>query len=120
MSGGIERKVFYFNKKGPVNTDKALDIALAFCMEQGIAKIVVASSTGSTALKCHAKADASMEIIAVTYGAGSRFREEVEEFNKNHGTLLEKGIRVVRGLHALSATERTLRLGISPRSLLLT
>lgn len=107
MSKGTEGKVFYFDKKGSVNTDRALEIALACCEEKGIRKIVVASSTGKTALRLHDKAKPSIEVIAVTYGAGSKYREEVEEFNRNRETLVEKGIRVVRGIHALSATERT-------------
>lgn len=48
-----------------------------------------------------------MEIIAVTYCAGSRFTAEVEQFNKNAGTIAEKGVRVVRGLHALSGVEKS-------------
>ena len=107
MSKGVEGKVFYFEKKGSANTDRALEIALACCEEKGIRKIVVASSTGKTALRLHDKANPSIEVIAVTYGAGSKYREEVEEFNRNRETLVEKGIRVVRGIHALSATERT-------------
>jgi hypothetical protein len=109
MTQGIERQVFYFKKKGTANTDKALDIALSFCREQSIGKIVVASSSGETALKCHGKAASSpgVEIIAVTYGAGSKYREEVEAFNRNHDTLLKKGVRVVRGIHALSGLERS-------------
>lgn len=107
MGTGVEKKIFYFTKKGPVNTDRTLDIALACCKELKMNKIVVASSTGDTALKCHSKAKPSMEIIAVTYGAGSRYAEEVEQFNKNYPELVEKEIRVVRGLHALSGVERS-------------
>lgn len=107
MSQGIERTVFYFSEKGPVNTDKALDIALACCEEQKISKIVVASSSGHTALKLQAKAGASVEIIAVTYCAGSRFKAEVEQFNNNRDALVEKGVGIVRGLHAMSGVEKT-------------
>ena len=107
MGKGVEGKTFYFSKKGPANTDRTLDIALAYCEDLKMNKIVVASSTGDTALKCHSKAKPSMEIIAVTYGAGSRYAEDVEQFNKNYPSLIEKGIRVVRGLHALSGVERS-------------
>jgi len=108
MAQGTERPVYYFKKRGPANTDKTLEIALSFCKEQNIRKIVVASSTGETALRCHEKA-ASMQIemVAVTYGAGTKYREEVEAFNRNHQTLLKNSIRVVRGLHALSGVERS-------------
>lgn len=107
MSKGIEKKIFYFNKKGPVNTAKTLEIALTCCNEQDIKKIVVASSTGETALNLRKKARDSLEIIAVTYSAGSRFREEVEGFNKNQQSLIDKDIKIVRGLHAFSGVERS-------------
>jgi len=106
VSNGTEKQVFYFDKKGPENTDKTLDIALAACEEWGIKKIIVASSTGDTALKLHARVTSPLEIIAVTYGAGSRYADDVQQFNKNWDILVEKGIRIVRGIHALSATER--------------
>jgi hypothetical protein len=106
MSQGTEKPVFYFDKKGPENTDKTLDIAVAACEERQIKKIIVASSTGDTALKLHARAPSSLEIIAVTYSAGSRYTEDVQQFNQNYDKLVDKGIRIVRGIHALSATER--------------
>ncbi|MGE5841379.1 MAG: pyruvate kinase alpha/beta domain-containing protein [Deltaproteobacteria bacterium] len=106
MGKATEERVFYLEKKGPVNTERALEIALACCEEKGIRKIVVASSTGKTALLLRDKAKPSIEVIGVTYSAGSKYREEVEEFNRNRETMVKKGIQVVRGLHALSATER--------------
>jgi uncharacterized protein len=106
MSKWKEEKIFYFNKKGPDNTDKTIEIALDYCAGKNVSRIVVASSTGETALKLKEKAPSSIDVIAVTYSAGSRYRQEVEEFNKNQTLLLEKGIRIVRGLHALSGVER--------------
>ena len=107
MSKGVEAKVFYFEEKGPVNTDRALDIALEGCRNRGIGKIVVASSTGQTALRLHEKSGPDLQIIAVSYGAGSRFTAEVEAFNSNREALSERGVLTVRGLHALSGTERS-------------
>jgi len=108
MAQGTDGKIFYFKKKGPSNTDKTLEIALSFCKEQNIRKIVVASSSGETALRCHEKsASMRIEMIAVTYGAGTKYREEVEAFNRNQEKLRQKSIRVVRGLHALSGVERS-------------
>ncbi len=106
MSSGVEKTVFYFEKKGAVNTEKTLEIALSRAAEANIKKIVVASSTGETALKLHGMAGDSVKIIAVTYNAGSRFQAQVEAFNKNHEALLQKGIFVVRGLHAFSGVEK--------------
>jgi uncharacterized protein len=107
MTQGTESKIFYFHKKGPANTDAVLDIAVTFCKANRVGKVVVASATGETALKCRAKADRSLEIVGVTYGAGSRYREEVEAFERNRQGMLDQGIRVVRGIHALSGLERS-------------
>ena len=106
MTLGQESSVFYFDNKGPINTDKTLDIALDCCRARKIQQIVVASSTGETALKLHEKAPDEIDIIAVTYSAGSRFPEEVAAFLENRDEIAAKGIAVVRGMHALSATEK--------------
>ena len=50
MSGAVERKIVYFDSPGGHNTDAALDTAVAYCRASGIRKIVLASSTGTTAL----------------------------------------------------------------------
>lgn len=106
MGKGVDRSIFYFDEKGPLNTEKTLEIALEHAWELGVGTIVVASSTGKTALKLHGMAENRVKIVAVTYNAGSRFRSEVEEFNRNCNLLFEKGIAVVRGLHALSGPEK--------------
>ncbi len=107
MSSPIEKNITYFPEKGPANTGRTISCAIACCRDQSIAKIVVASSSGETALKVREAADPACEVIAVTYGAGSRFTEEVAAFNANRSRLEKAGIKIVRGLHALSATERT-------------
>ena len=106
MTSGRVTKIYYFDDKGPVNTDKTLDIALDCCKERNIKKIVVASSTGETALKLHGKAPTEIDIIAVTYSAGSRFNEDVEKFLEKQDEIMAKGIAIVRGMHSLSGTER--------------
>jgi hypothetical protein len=107
MAQGTEKRVFYFSKKGAVNTDRTLDMAIARSRGLKSGRMVVASATGRTALRCREKAGTSPQIIAVTYGAGSRYREEVEVFEKNRAVLEKKGILTVRGIHALSGVERT-------------
>ena len=107
MSGTGEKKIIYFDSQGEHNTDGALDAAVAYCRASGLRKIVLASSTGATALKLKQKAGADIEVIAVTYGAGTRFTEEVAEFNKNQAALSAAGIIIVRGVNALSGVERT-------------
>jgi len=108
MTGGMVKKIHYFNEKGPINTDKTLEVALAGCEAHAVSKIVVASSTGATALRLRAMAAPSIEIIAVTYGAGIKYTDKVETFNRQAATLIDNGIRIVRGIHAFSGVERGL------------
>ncbi len=107
MTGTTEKNILYFDSPGGHNTDAALDRALSCCRDRGMKKIVLASSSGQTALKLKQKAGRDIEVIAVTLGAGSKFTASVEAFNTNSAELLAAGITVVRGVHALSGTERT-------------
>lgn len=106
MSEHIENRIYYFKKKGDINTDKTLEIALAACADRDINKIVIASSTGNTSLRLKEMAEENIEITAVTYSAGSKYREDVEMFNENIKLLKGSNINIVRGLHALSGVER--------------
>lgn len=108
MSKGVERTIFYFDEKGPVNTEKTLEIALNHAKEADIGTLVLASSTGDTALKLREMARDSVKIVSVTYNAGSRFKEAVSRFNQNRDTLEQKGILIVRGHHTLSGGEKAL------------
>lgn len=107
MNGTTEKKTLYFDSPGGHNTDAALDCAVSYCRDRGLKKIVLASSSGRTALKLKEKAGSDIEVIAVTYGAGSKFTSAVEAFNNNRAELLAAGITIVRGVHALSGAERT-------------
>ncbi len=106
MSDKTEGSVCYFSEKGPVNTEKALNIAVDAAEQRGISQIVVATSSGETALKARELAENKLEIIAVTYGAGTSYTKEVARFNKNQDDLRKKGIHIVRGLHAFSGVEK--------------
>ena len=84
--------------------------------------MVVASSTGETALQLREMASSSIEIIAVTYSAGIKYTDKIETFNRQADTLLDKGIRIVRGIHAFSGVERGLenkyQSGLTPLNIL--
>ena len=80
MTEGVEKPVYYFREKGAVNTVKAIQITLTACEEYSVSRIVVASSTGETALRLQALADPSLDIIAVTYSAGIKYTDKVEAF----------------------------------------
>jgi hypothetical protein len=122
MMDEFVKNIHYFKKKGPTNTQKALEVALEGCKEYAVNTIVVASSTGDTALRLQEMVDSSIDIIAVTYSAGIKYTDKVETFNRRVDTLLGKGIRIVRGIHAFSGVERGLenkyKSGLTPLNII--
>lgn len=61
----------YFDQAGPANTGKTIELAAQRCKELGIRYVVVATSTGETAIKvAEGFKDLDVEIIAVPLHAG--------------------------------------------------
>jgi uncharacterized protein len=94
--GFIEEKIVYFEKPGRQNTGKTLELAQARAKARGINKIVLASTTGETALvAADLFAGAGIELVVVPhqYGfrAGQRFPEALV------ADMEEKGHRVYFG-----------------------
>jgi len=67
----MELKITYFEETGAINTDKIIELSAQRCKELGIKHVVVATTTGETAIKV-AKGfkDQDVNIIAVTLHAG--------------------------------------------------
>jgi uncharacterized protein len=92
----LEEKIVYFEKPGPRNTGKTLELSLARARARGIKKIVLASTTGETALIAadfFAGSGIEMIVIPHQYGfrAGQRFPEALI------ADLNEKGHKVYFG-----------------------
>lgn len=103
------RNCYYFDKPGPENTKDSAAFAIERAKELGLKKIVVASTSGSTALEFWEQVKGSgLELIVVTHVVG--FSEPgVWEFSEdNAGRLRAEGVKVVTGTHALSGLERSL------------
>jgi hypothetical protein len=63
--------ITYFHQAGPANTDRTIELAARRCRELGIKYVVVATSTGETAIKvAEGFKDLDVEIIAVPLHAG--------------------------------------------------
>ena len=102
-------EILYLDVAGGDNTDKVLD-AVAQRLEKGdIKQVVVASDSGKTGLKALRmlkKTRASM--VVVTEHCGSDKEGENVMAPDNEKALLDAGVSIVRGTHALSGVERSI------------
>ena len=104
-----EKSVFYFDRPGKENSHDAAKIAVKRAQELGISTIIIASTTGKTALIfAEEMENTGIHLVVVTHLVG--FREPgVWEFDKeNLSVLKEQGADVIMGTHVLSGLERAL------------
>jgi len=97
----------FFEQKGKTNTTSTLNIAFERAKELGINEMVVASTTGETALEAN-KIFNDFHITVVTYHCGFRKPFESVMTQEMQNTLEQKGMQVVSATHALSGVERSL------------
>jgi hypothetical protein len=103
----VTKKVCYFNSPGPDNTDDCARLAVERARELGIRRIVVASTSGGTALKfLEAVKGSGIELIVVTHVMGFAKPDHWEFSPDAARTLRDAGARIVTGTHALSGVER--------------
>jgi len=104
----MEVSTVYFENPGKENTEAVLDIARRRAEERSIKTILVASTTGETAVKA-AEALSGLRIIAVSHVAGFR-GPGTQEFTEENRKILEaKGGTVLTAAHAFSGVSRALR-----------
>lgn len=105
-------EVTYFEKGGPHNTDKALEIAKKYADEFNIKDIVLASTTGTVAEKASQIFNPNeYNIVIIThayYFVNTSTRQEFPEEKLKE--LRNKGLRFHIGTHAMSGIERGLRI----------
>ena len=104
----MDGKIVYFAKTGPENTEAALRIAKQRAEELGIKKILVASTTGSVAVKA-LEVLKGLRVIFVSHSTGfselivQRFTEE------NRKKVESKGGIILTATHVFSGLSRALR-----------
>ncbi len=119
--GFVTRNTYYFDSPGAENTHDAAHLAVERAQELGIKKIVVASTTGRTALLFRdAMRGTGLELIVVTHVVGFSKPGEWEFSPEAAAALRADGVKIVTGTHALSGLERAIsrsqRLGGSSRT----
>jgi hypothetical protein len=105
----IARSIYYFDKPGEENTADAAHFAVERARELHLKTIVVASSSGRTAMVfSDAMRGTDLNLVVVTHVFGFTKPGEWEFSAETAGVLRKKGVKIVTGTHALSGLERAL------------
>lgn len=73
MSHGTKKSIYYFDSCGESNTEKVLTLAKERAEELGIKKVIIASETGTSALRALEILD-KVDIIVVTSALGTKIK----------------------------------------------
>jgi hypothetical protein len=119
--GYSTRNTYYFDTPGEANTADAARFAVERAREAGIRTVVVASTSGCTALSfLEAIAGTDLRLVVVTHVVGFSTPGVWEFDEKAAETLRASGATIVTGTHALSGLERAIsrspRLGGASRT----
>ncbi len=111
----MEAKTIYFEKPGGENTDAAFALARQRAGELGIKTIVVASTSGKTAVKAM-DAFQGLRVIVVTHCAG--FHEpDTQEFTEENRKIVEsQGGIMLTAAHAFGGISRAFRQSEIPQA----
>ncbi len=104
---GVERKIVYFSRPGPDNTDDVLRMAKARAEELGIKTIVVASTTGDTAVKT-TEIFQGARIVVVSHVAGFKEPDTQEFTEENRRKVESSGAVVFTATHAFSGLSKAM------------
>ena len=104
----MESKTVYFENAGRENTEAVLRIASKRAEELGIKTILVASSTGDTAVEA-ADICKGLKVVAVTHFTGFRGPNEQEFTDENRKAFEGKGGITLTTTHLFSGVSRAMR-----------
>ena len=114
----MEKSIIYFDEVGKENTDNIVNAAAKRAEELGIKYIVIASTSGDSAIKmAKAVKDTDINVISVTHQYGLREGGKWEMDEDNLKILKEMGVTVTTQSHLFSGVERSIskRLGGASR-----
>ncbi len=104
----MELKTVYFENPGSENTEEVLRIAKRRAEELGIKTILVASTSGNTAVKA-VEAFKGFRVIAVSHSTGMR-EPDAQEFTEENRKIVEsKGGTILTTTHAFAGVSRAMK-----------
>ncbi len=107
MTSYETKEITYFTEPAEDNTDKAIELAVDYAEQNKIKKIVIASSTGTSALQLKKRAS-DLIVVDVTYSEAVSYEDKLKEFEKNRKKLENAGVEIVKCTHAFSGVEKAL------------
>lgn len=103
------KNIYYFDEPGEKNTKDAATFAVERAVELGLNTIVVASTSGKTALVfSEAMKGTDLQLVVVTHVVGFKEPGKWEFLTENAEKLQKAGVQIVKGTHVLSGLERAL------------
>ncbi|MBO8169447.1 MAG: hypothetical protein H0Z35_09725 [Thermoanaerobacteraceae bacterium] len=95
-----------FEKPGPKNTEKVIELAVKRAKELGIEHVVVASTTGRTAEQLIGH---GLNIVCVSYHVGFREPGKDELTPEMRQKLKDQGVEVLTTTHLMAGLDRAVR-----------
>jgi len=103
-----KEQIIYLERPGPQNTEDVIDAVTAYIARSGLERVVVASTTGSTAMEFAAALEKKEELVVVTHHTGFS-QEGTQRFDAGKRKMLERqGVTVLTQSHVLSGVERSI------------
>jgi len=109
----METKIVYFEKSGEENTDEVLALAKQRARELGIKTILVASTSGNTAVKA-VDVFKGLKVVAVTHCFGAREPNTLEFTGENRKIVESKGGKILIATHGFGGINQALQSGRMP------
>jgi hypothetical protein len=117
----MQKTVDYFEKAGPHNTARCIEIASA-AVREGITHVIVATTWGGTgAAVAEALAGTGANLVAVTHSAGFKSPNDVELTEENREKIMQNGGKIYTGTiltHSLETSLATQFQGVYPTTLI--
>ncbi|HII02103.1 TPA: hypothetical protein HA351_10810 [Methanosarcinaceae archaeon] len=105
----MEKPILYLDSVGEANTDAVVGAAAKRASELGITHIVVASTSGKTALKmAEAVKDTGVKVIGISHQYGQKEKGEWEVEEEYKQKLEELGAIITTQSHMFSGIERSI------------
>ena len=122
-----EKPVYYFKNCGEVNTDQLLEIVRKRSLDLGIAKVIVASETGRSAVRALEKFQkTSIRLIVVTHYPATTWGPKGDipiglkrkEYAANLKKLLNNEVKVVQGTRPFAPPSRSLNWSLTAEAMI--